>query len=27
VATSDGGTERCPALQVSAHQSGSLITT
>ena len=27
VATSDGGTERRPALQVSAHQSGSLITT
>jgi hypothetical protein len=27
VATSDGGTERRPALWVSAHQSGTLITT
>jgi hypothetical protein len=26
VATTDGGAERHPALQVSAHQSGSLIT-
>jgi hypothetical protein len=27
VATSDGSTEHCPALQAFVHQSGSLITT